>query len=101
MRPLRAPPGRRRPRLASPASGRGAWVPAWPGPQRQEVSMGRLDDRVAVIGGASSGMGGATMELWGRGGAPVVGRARGEEKLNEALGAAGGKGMVVPADLED
>src|SRR3954447_23674754 len=63
--------------------------------------MGRLDDKVAVISGASSGIGRATMELFGREGATVVGRGGGEEKLNEALEAAGGKGMVVPADLED
>src|SRR4051812_49964457 len=100
MRPLRAPPGRRRPRLASPASGRGAWVPAWPGPQRQEVSMGRLDDKVAVISGASSGIGRATMELFGREGATVVGTARREGKLKEALETAGGKGMVVAAALQ-
>jgi NAD(P)-dependent dehydrogenase (short-subunit alcohol dehydrogenase family) len=63
--------------------------------------MGRLDDKVAVISGASSGIGRATMELFGREGATVVGTARREDKLNEALEAAGGKGMVVPADLED
>jgi meso-butanediol dehydrogenase / (S,S)-butanediol dehydrogenase / diacetyl reductase len=63
--------------------------------------MGRLDDKVAVITGASSGIGRATMELFGREGATVVGTARREDKLNDALEAAGGKGMVVPADLEE
>jgi NAD(P)-dependent dehydrogenase (short-subunit alcohol dehydrogenase family) len=66
--------------------------------------MGRLDDKVAVITGASSGIGRATMELFGREGAKVVGTARTESKLQEALGAvkaAGGEGIVVPADLED
>jgi 3-oxoacyl-[acyl-carrier protein] reductase len=63
--------------------------------------VGRLDDKVAVISGASSGIGRATMELFGREGATVVGTARREEQLNEALAAAGGKGKVVPADLED
>jgi NAD(P)-dependent dehydrogenase (short-subunit alcohol dehydrogenase family) len=63
--------------------------------------MGRLDDKVAVITGASSGIGRATMELFGREGATVVGTARREDQLNEALEAAGGNGMVVPADLED
>ncbi len=65
--------------------------------------MGRLDDKVAVITGASSGIGRATMELFGREGAKVVGTARTESKLNEGLGAiksAGGDGIVVPADLE-
>ena len=45
--------------------------------------MGRLQDKVAVITGASSGIGGKTMELFGREGAKVVGTARSEAKLNE------------------
>ncbi|UGS36941.1 SDR family NAD(P)-dependent oxidoreductase [Capillimicrobium parvum] len=66
--------------------------------------MGRLQDKVAVITGASSGIGGKTMELFGREGAKVVGTARNEAKLNEHLEvvtSAGGEGIVVPADLED
>jgi NAD(P)-dependent dehydrogenase (short-subunit alcohol dehydrogenase family) len=66
--------------------------------------MGRLDDKVAVITGASSGIGRATMELFAREGAQVVGTARTESKLEEGLAtvkAAGGEGVVVPADLED
>jgi meso-butanediol dehydrogenase / (S,S)-butanediol dehydrogenase / diacetyl reductase len=66
--------------------------------------MGRLKDKVAVITGASSGIGRATMELFGREGAKVVGTARTESKLQEGLDAvkaAGGEGIVVPADLED
>jgi NAD(P)-dependent dehydrogenase (short-subunit alcohol dehydrogenase family) len=66
--------------------------------------MGRLDDKVAVITGASSGIGRATMELFGREGAKVVGTARTEAKLQEGLDAvkaAGGEGIIVPADLED
>jgi NAD(P)-dependent dehydrogenase (short-subunit alcohol dehydrogenase family) len=63
--------------------------------------MGRLDDKVAVITGASSGIGRATMELFGREGAKVVATARREEALREGLAAAGGDGIVVPADLEE
>ena len=65
---------------------------------------GRVAGKVAVVSGASSGIGRATFELLGREGAKVVGTARREEKLSEALEAveaAGGEGMVIAADLED
>src|SRR2546430_16472335 len=65
---------------------------------------GRLKDKVAVITGASSGIGRATMELFGREGATVVGTARREAELQEGLDAVrshGSDGIVVPADLED
>jgi NAD(P)-dependent dehydrogenase (short-subunit alcohol dehydrogenase family) len=65
---------------------------------------GRLAGKVAVITGASSGIGRATMETFGREGAKVVGTARSEDKLNEVIDgikSAGGEGIVVPADLED
>jgi NAD(P)-dependent dehydrogenase (short-subunit alcohol dehydrogenase family) len=64
---------------------------------------GRVAGKVAVVSGASSGIGRASFERLGREGAKVVGTARREELLNEALGAveaAGGEGMVVAADLE-
>jgi NAD(P)-dependent dehydrogenase (short-subunit alcohol dehydrogenase family) len=66
--------------------------------------MGRLDDKVAVITGASSGIGNATMRLFGREGAKVVATARREDKLNEGIKAveeAGSEGIAVAADLED
>ena len=69
-----------------------------------EGNGGRVAGKVAVVSGASSGVGRASFELLGREGAKVVGTARREELLNEALGAveaAGGEGIVVPADLED
>ena len=65
---------------------------------------GRLAGKVAIITGASSGIGHACMEIFGREGATVVGAARTESKLQEALDsakAAGGDGMIIPADLED
>src|SRR5262249_23027651 len=46
----------------------------------------------------------ATMELFGREGAKVVGTARREAELQEGLDkvkASGGDGIVVPADLEE
>jgi NAD(P)-dependent dehydrogenase (short-subunit alcohol dehydrogenase family) len=69
-----------------------------------DSGSGRVAGKVAVITGASSGIGRASFELFGREGAKVVGTARREEKLKEALDAveaAGGEGTVVPADLED
>jgi NAD(P)-dependent dehydrogenase (short-subunit alcohol dehydrogenase family) len=70
----------------------------------EDSGNGRLAGKVAVISGASSGIGRATFELFGREGAKVVGTARSEDKLKEALDAiesGGGEGTVVPADLED
>ena len=64
--------------------------------------MGRLDDKIAIVTGASTGIGRATFELFAREGATVVGCARTQSTLDEAMAAveaAGGKGMVVAADL--
>ena len=65
---------------------------------------GRVAGKVAIITGASSGIGRAAMEALGREGAKVVGTARREAELQAGLDtvrAAGGDGMIVPADLED
>jgi NAD(P)-dependent dehydrogenase (short-subunit alcohol dehydrogenase family) len=70
----------------------------------ETARTGRLKDKVAVITGASSGIGRATMELFGREGATVVGTARRETALQEGLDKVrshGSDGIVVPADLED
>jgi NAD(P)-dependent dehydrogenase (short-subunit alcohol dehydrogenase family) len=68
------------------------------------TGTGRLRDKVAIITGASSGIGRETFELFGREGAKVVAAARTESKLQEGLDAvtaAGGEGIFVQADLED
>src|SRR6201985_2005328 len=64
---------------------------------------GRVEGKVAVVSGASSGIGRASFEMLAREGAKVVGTARRAEKLNEALeavAAAGGEGAGIAADLE-
>ena len=71
---------------------------------QEPTRAGRLQDKVVMITGASSGIGRATMEIAGREGAKVVGTARTESRLQEALDnvkSGGGDGIVVPADLED
>lgn len=63
---------------------------------------GRLEGKVAVVTGASTGIGRATFELFARAGAQVVGASRTQAKLDEALAeveSAGGTGVVVAADL--
>jgi meso-butanediol dehydrogenase / (S,S)-butanediol dehydrogenase / diacetyl reductase len=65
---------------------------------------GRLEGKVAIITGASSGIGRATAAAFGREGAKVVATARREDKLRETVGAveaAGSEGLAVPVDLED
>jgi meso-butanediol dehydrogenase / (S,S)-butanediol dehydrogenase / diacetyl reductase len=63
---------------------------------------GRLDGKVAVITGASTGIGRSAMELFARGGAKLVGVARTQSTLDEAVKAAtdaGAEAIGVPADL--
>lgn len=65
--------------------------------------MGRLQDKVAVITGASSGIGRQAAEAFGREGAKVVVTGRSEERLKEvtdAITGAGGTATAVVADLE-
>src|SRR3954453_13495974 len=70
--------------------------------QPKNTVEGRLDGKVALVTGASTGIGRATFELFARAGAFVVGVSRTQSKLDEALGsieAAGGRGAGVAADL--
>jgi len=66
--------------------------------------MGRLDNKVVVITGASTGIGRATMERIASEGATVVGCSRTKATLEEALDSAlalGGRGNIFAADLRE
>jgi NADP-dependent 3-hydroxy acid dehydrogenase YdfG len=66
--------------------------------------MGRLDSKVAVVTGASSGIGEATAEALAAEGAAVVVAARREERLSdlvERIKGSGGKALAVECDVTD
>ncbi|MEI8180889.1 SDR family NAD(P)-dependent oxidoreductase, partial [Aestuariivirga sp.] len=66
--------------------------------------MGRLDNKVVVITGASTGIGRATMERIASEGGTVVGCSRTKATLEEALDSAlalGGRGNIFAADLRE
>src|SRR6266481_8394409 len=63
-----------------------------------------LADRIALVTGASRGIGHATALALGRAGAHVVAVARtvgGLEELDDAIRAQGGSATLVPLDLRD
>ena len=69
-----------------------------------EGPVGKLDDMVAIIGGASTGMGAATARLFAQEGAAVVVAARSAEKLDslvEDITESGGTALAVPTDAND
>jgi NADP-dependent 3-hydroxy acid dehydrogenase YdfG len=67
--------------------------------------MAKLDGKVAVITGASSGIGEATAEALAAEGASVVVAARREDRLEELVerinGKDGGKALAVTCDVTD
>ena len=68
------------------------------------VEAGRLAGKVALITGASRGIGAAVAERFAREGAHVILAARtvgGLEEVDDAVRAAGGSATLVPVDLRD
>lgn len=64
--------------------------------------MGRVQDKVAIITGAGTGVGRACMELFAVEGAKVVGVSRTKANLDRVLAGVtekGGEGVVIAADL--
>ena len=69
-----------------------------------EGRVGKLDNMVAIVGGASTGMGAATAKLFGQEGATVVVAARSRDKLStlvQDIRVNGGTALAVPLDAND
>src|SRR5260370_12968391 len=63
-----------------------------------------LAGEVAIVTGASSGIGAVTAREWARGGAEVVLAARRADELGahaQAIRTAGGNALAVPTDMVD
>jgi NAD(P)-dependent dehydrogenase (short-subunit alcohol dehydrogenase family) len=68
------------------------------------LTAGRLKDRIALITGASRGLGRAVAEVFAREGAQVLLLARGRkalEQIDDRIRAAGGNATLIPLDLAD
>jgi NAD(P)-dependent dehydrogenase (short-subunit alcohol dehydrogenase family) len=68
------------------------------------VTLKPFSDRIALVTGASRGIGAATALALGKGGAHIVAIARtvgGLEELDDAIRASGASATLVPLDLKD
>lgn len=63
--------------------------------------MGKLDGKVAIVTGASSGMGREIAKLFALEGAKVIAVARRKERLEELAGESDGSIIPFPADVTD
>src|SRR5690625_1025236 len=66
----------------------------------EDLEMGNLSNRIALVTGAGSGLGRAIALTFAKNGATVILNGRREEKLREVAKEIGdGKAIVIPADL--